>query len=327
MAISLLVRSVPSCVLPARGASAALVLCVASVLCAPAQAQLTLTPDGVARNLSLTTFVSGFNSSSNIGPLGIAFPSGGGVMVTNYLGTVQTFANVDGQTAGSAPVQANYGLPNAIGLATYGSHIYMTQQSNAAVVELNADGTFNRNVLTSFPNATGIVTNPANGHLFVSTWSHGALIDLNPVTGTFTTVAPVSADGLSVSADGSVVYAAVTNGHIVGYNTATGVSVFDSGFIGGGIDGTALGAGLLAGNMYVNINNGTVVEVNMTTLVQTVIAAGGSRGDFVTVDPTDSSLLITQTDRIIRIHGEFVPAPGVGALLSLGLLAAGRRRR
>lgn len=325
MSINLSVRPVSSRGVSAPGAAA--VLCLAGAWCAPASAQLTLTPAGVARNLDLTTFVSGFPSSSGIGPLGIAFPSGGGVMVTDYAGTVQSFANVDGQAAGSAPVLANFGFRNAIALATSGSHIYMTQQNNNAVVELNADGTFNRNVLTGFGNATGIVTNPANGHLFVSTYSNGALIDLNPITGTFTTLAPVSADGLSISADGSVVYAAVTNGHIIGYNSTTGAPVFDSGFIGGGIDGTALGAGLLAGNIYVNINNGTVVEVNMVTLAQTVIASGGSRGDFVTVDPTDNSLLITQTDRIIRIHGEFVPTPGVGALLGVGLVATGRRRR
>jgi hypothetical protein len=41
-----------------------------------------------------------------------------------------------------------------------------------------------------------------------------------------------------------------------------------------------------------------------------VIATGGSRGDFVTVDPNDGTLLLTQTDRILRlVPGVFVIPP------------------
>ncbi len=70
-----------------------------------------------------------------------------------------------------------------------------------------------------------------------------------------------------------------------GFNAVTGAQVFDSGFIPDGIDGTAIGYGNLAGNIFVNTNGGTVFEVNLTTNAQTLIASGGSRGDFVTVDP------------------------------------------
>lgn len=61
-------------------------------------------------------------------------------------------------------------------------------------------------------------------------------------------------------------------------------------------EGIALGTCTLAGKAYVNTNGGTVVEVDLTTSALTVIPTGGSRGDFVTVDP-NNSLLLTQTDR------------------------------
>jgi hypothetical protein len=77
--------------------------------------------------------------------------------------------------------------------------------------------------------------------------------------------------------------------------------VFDSGTISGGPDGIALGAGALAGNLFVNTNSGTLVDVNLATTTQTLIASGGSRGDFVTVDPNNGTLFVTQSDRLMRL--------------------------
>jgi hypothetical protein len=57
-------------------------------------------------------------------------------------------------------------------------------------------------------------------------------------------------------------------------------------------DGTAIGTGPLAGNIFANTNGGTIVEVNLATLAQTPIASGGSRGDFVTLDP-NGTLMVT----------------------------------
>ncbi len=86
--------------------------------------------------------------------------------------------------------------------------------------------------------------------------------------------------------------------------------VFQSGTIATGPDGIALGTGPVAGNLFVNTNGGTVVEVNLKTAAQTIIASGGSRGDFVTVDPNNGTLLLTQTDRIMRlVPGVFVVPP------------------
>jgi hypothetical protein len=43
--------------------------------------------------------------------------------------------------------------------------------------------------------------------------------------------------------------------------------------------------------------------VDLATGAQTLLASGGSRGDLVAVDPSDATLLLTQTDRILRLHG------------------------
>jgi hypothetical protein len=79
--------------------------------------------------------------------------------------------------------------------------------------------------------------------------------------------------------------------------------VFDSGTISGGPDDIALGVGTLAGNLFVNTNSGELVEVSLKTAAQAVIASGGSRGDFVTVDPNNGTLLVSQSDRMMRLTG------------------------
>lgn len=306
-------------------------------------ASLSLTAAGTADGFAISTFASGFPTSGSIGPLGIAFTSTGGVLVTDYPGNVRLFAtDTDGQTAAAAPVGQSYGFSNAVGLAQVGANIYMTQQGNASVVQINPTGTFNQLIVGGIPSATGIVADPANGHLFVSQggFSGAGIFDVNPLTKTFSLFVPATGiDGLTISADGSTLYGAnAFTGHILGWNTATGTLVFDSGFIPGGIDGSALGTGTLAGNIFVNTNSGTVFEVNLTTLAQTLIATGGSRGDFVMVDPSNGSLLLTQSGEIDRLTapagggfggGGTVPEPSSLLLLGSGLagLATWRGRR
>jgi hypothetical protein len=84
------------------------------------------------------------------------------------------------------------------------------------------------------------------------------------------------------------------------------------------IDGSALGTGTLSGNIFVNTNSGTLVELNLATKVQTVIASGGSRGDFVEADP-NGSLLLTQSDSVLRLTapegGGFAPLPEPSTLV------------
>jgi hypothetical protein len=282
---------------------------------------LTLTQAGQDAGIVLTTFADGFphlgTRGGDIGPLGIAFPSSGGVLVSDWPGNVRLFpTDTDGQHAGQHPPARNYGVGQAFGLTQEGDAIYMSSQQGRGqgVYELNADGTLNRFVVGE-AHAQGIVANPANGHLFVSSVDH-QIWDINP------NVSPpnsrlfvdggagVNLDGVTISVDGRTLYVSnISAGVIEGFDTTTRKQVFKSGFIAGAPDGVAIGIGPLAGNLFVNCLNGTVVEVNIADPTQqTVIASGGTRGDFVTFDPHDGSALITQTDRIIRFTFPFGPA-------------------
>src|SRR5262245_35009717 len=104
------------------------------------RADLTLTPDGVNQGLTLSTFASGFPTASGVGPLGIAFPTTGGVLVSDYPGNVRLFpTDTDGQSAGSVPPTAVYAGANAIDMAQVGGAIYMTQQAAGTLIQINND--------------------------------------------------------------------------------------------------------------------------------------------------------------------------------------------
>ena len=290
----------------------------------PAQAQLTLTPAGVAAGFGLSTFASGFPTSPSSGangPNGIAFPSSGGVLVTDYSGNVRLFpTDANGQNAASAPIGQFYGDASAVGLAQVGGKIYMTQQVSDHILQINSNGTYNQTIISGLRAPTGIVGDPVDGHLFVSDTLH-TIYDIDPIAKTETPFVNVSADGLSLSADGKTLYCAA--GDILGYDTKSKALVFDSGAIPGNGDGIALGYGALSGDMFVNTNGGTVYEVNMSTLAKTIIASGGSRGDFATPDP-NGTLLLTQSTTLMRLTpppgGSFEAVPEASTTVSFGLL-------
>src|SRR5215831_16458253 len=265
---------------------------------------LTMTPAGTAQGLSLTTFATGFPTTNNIGPLEIVYP-GNGVLVSDILGNVRLFpSHADNQTAASAPVGQNYGSDHADGLVQIGNTIYMMGGLGGNVAQINSNGTFNQNIITGLGRIVGCAANPLTGHIYASVGTTDVL-EIDPIAKTSSLFAQNSQpDGMIVSPDGHTLYvAALNSSHVLGYDTTTKAQIFDSGPIVGGVDGIALGQGNFAGLMFVNLNAGSVLEVNMTTLTQLVIASGGTRGDFVSVDPSTNSLLITQTDRVMRLNG------------------------
>jgi len=252
-------------------------------------------------------------------------------MVTDYPGNVRILNDVDGQDASTVTPVANYGTSGAVGLTNLGGTIYLSAQTGS-VYSMAFDGT-SRAFLASRVNATGITNDGTD--LFVSGGFGGGIskITLGGVVTSFGTAGTY--DGLSVDVSAGILYASASAiSHVLGFRISDGATVFDSGAIGGGIDGIAVGQGTLAGNLYVNTNGGTLVEVNTSSLAQTVIADSGSRGDFVTVDP-NGTLLLTQGTEILRLtaptgasFGGDVPEPGTIAtmLAGLGALAFARRR-
>jgi hypothetical protein len=262
---------------------------------------LRLTAQGVAAGLTITSFVRGFSVLEGIGPLGIAFPESGGVLISSLDGTVRRMpSNADGQIASATDGEIrNYGGGNAVGMTKVNGKIYLAQRADRRIVELNDDGSVNQIVATGLPNVTALTSNSANGHIYASSISGGALWDIDPASKRVNVFKQLIGDGLAVSPDNTVLYAE-TGGRIVGFRIADGLQVFDSGFI-NGADGCAIGSGSLAGFLFVNTTDGRLVRVNLANSQQTVIANSGSRGDFVSVDPADGSLLVTQADRILRV--------------------------
>src|SRR5947209_2566996 len=88
---------------------------------------LSLTQAGVDAGFTLSTFASNFPNINSTGPLGIAFPAGGKVLVSDAPGNVHVFpSHADGQNAATAPIAKNYGTYHALGMAQLGTTVYMT---------------------------------------------------------------------------------------------------------------------------------------------------------------------------------------------------------
>ena len=284
---------------------------------------LTLTPVAQAAGFSLSTFAVGFpERSDGLGPFGVAFPASGGVLVDDGPGNVRLFpSDTDGQNAATVPPVsgATYGQNHAEGIARVGNSLYLNLGELNEIAQINDDGTLKK-VIANVPNTDAVAVNPLNGHLFVSAFN-SAIYDVDPVAGKASVFLNVKADGLAFDPNSGILYAALYSAagpgnRVQGFNIGTKAVVFDSGTISGGPDGIALGTGALAGNLFVNTNGGTLVEVNLATTTQTLIASGGSRGDFVTVDPNNDTLLVSQSDRLLRLAAP----PGGGFAIPLHLV-------
>ena len=195
----------------------------------PARADLALTPAGIADGFILTTFASGLPNVITEGPFGVTLASNGNVIAFDYASSTRyVFPDVDGQTPATAIFAQTGSTSSAEGYATAGGKPYGGDGFH--FVQFNDDGTVNH-ILTGVsaqPNL-GMWTNPVNQHLIAS--SGAGLIDIDPLagggTGSFRAIkGGVFPDGVSVSPDGTTIYAAFFGTNFVrAYDIATGAVI------------------------------------------------------------------------------------------------------
>lgn len=299
-------------------------------------AGLQLTSYASGQNFQLSTFAKNFphygQAPHVLGPLGIAFYAQKVLVAdvgdnnNNTTGHVRVFPNdKDGQDASTLSQIVNYS-PRPIGLATLNGNIYLTTRADN-LVQINTDGTLNQTLLTGLTSSTGLLADPFRNVLYVSSGgNHSTVWKVDPTNPSGYTVwlsKYTGGDGMALSVDGKALYISVNDSNnVVGVSTSsptTEVFNFDAANAIRQItiavpDGIAVGKGSLAGKLYVNANDGNLWEINtqVSPPTKTAIATGGTRGDFVTVDP-NGTLLLTQSDRVLRLTppsgGGFVGAP------------------
>lgn len=275
---------------------------------------LTLTADGINLGFSLATFATldPGNTGCCTGPFGVAVAAPDRILVyNNGNSTRYVFHDVDGQTKGSAISSTTMDPTGTEAYATAAGSAYGGTAQFGQFAQYDTNGNVIK-VLTGVPQTTylGMWGNPLNGHILAST-QQSTIIDIDPNgsggTGSSRTVTSGTFDGIAVSPDGTVVYGRLDTS-IVGYNIATGTQVFNSGSLQGGPDGTGVitSNNDLNGQIIVNfngngVNTGSIGLLDPATNHLTIIATGGTRGDYAAPDITNGTLFLDYSDVVYRL--------------------------
>lgn len=301
-------------------------------IAAPAHAVLTLTADGINLGFTASTFVSGLPDLITEGPFGLALTGNGNVLVSDFANSTRyVFSDVDNQT----PANALFSVTSFSSAQGYASGVGAAYGGNGAnFVKFNDDGTQASVLVPTVTPLLGMTANPLTGHL-IATSSQG-LIDIDPVANSFRVIRASigsSADGVSLSPDGSVAYVGFyATGHVLGYSVANGSVVFDSGSIGHFPDGTGVIASnnSLNGKIIVNGEDGNVllIDPNGAPGNFVIIGTTGQRGDYVAADRSNGTLLLDYSTEVDRLScgqncaiGSSVPEPASWAMFATGFLA------
>jgi hypothetical protein len=295
-----------------------------------AQAGLILTAAGVADGFTLTTFATGAsgNNYSFLAAAPLLNPNVGTLAVIDYAhGLLRTYADVDGQTYGSALNSVSF--PAAYNIADAGGQTYAVRLGVAGGLYSvsNSLGLTPVSVTGGFTIGDGFAGNPATGHLlaYATGSAGGGIYDINPLTGASTLiVGGTTFDGVTVSPDGTIVYAESNRNSILGYNISTHALVFDASSSHSPDGIGAIYGGTYNGYVIANNNDGTVSLIDPTGTMETVIASGGTRGDFTSPDTNSGSLLLSEYDfsyRLTAPGGNFggVPEPAALTMFAIGI--------
>ena len=326
--------------------AAALAIALPLTLLSPSTHAAGLTLTGAGAGFTLSTAIGGYAYNTS-NPVDYQFVSIGvnnaGKLIGHFGGDAYIFNDLDNQTIFSALSSASItGSASTVSLAmaSAGGTLYGSLSGSSYYV-LNQNGTIASTLALTPPinSLFGMWTNPANGHLISSV--SGGLIDIDPIAGTYTTVFSTGdqLDGVTVSPDGNYAYVAdTTTSQVLGYDVlgaGYGTNTFSSSILGSGPDGMGVLAGTCrqAGNIVVNNNNGTIglIDPSVNNSGQTVIANGGNRGDYASLDTNNGTLLLSQNDQIARLQAPAgcsigtvltdAPEPASLALLATALLA------
>jgi len=311
---------------------------LSGALCAPLSAQaLALTSQGSSLGFSLSTFYS--DPNAYYGALGVTTTSNGHVIMAGYArGELYLLPDVDGQTYGSISTKVSLsGIGSGYSVATAGGKTYFSPGFGGTYYQVDTTtlALTPLSLNTAVTPYLGLWANPVTGHLLSSSYS--GLVDIDPLTGTVHVVTPTTGfDGVTVSPDGKTVYGE-NGGNIYGYDIATGTLVASYSGNGHSPDGTGvISGGALNGDIVVNNNDGTVGLIDAGSGIETIIADGGTRGDFVGPDLSNGTLFLASGDQVERLalQGATIGSNGTPEPLSLSLvgiaiaaLAATARRR
>jgi hypothetical protein len=273
---------------------------------------LTLTVDGVSAGFTLTVFAKNFPTCcGGVGASGVVATTGGTVLVNAVGGNMWMFPDSDGQDASVTLPTAAYGPAVGVdGMAQSSSNLYMAEFGNHSVVQINSDGTFNRNVANLPPgfNASGMAVF-GNGLLVTAADFNGGppgggIFFVNPRNGTVTTLFDtVAALGVAVDpATNNKFFALNDLGTVIGLNRPNKLIFIEGPKVGGAA--AVLGTGTLTNDLFVTSRpSGTLVEVDLTTGAKSLIATGGIGANLGAQDPTDGTLLFTFGDSVYRLSG------------------------
>src|SRR5437879_1463715 len=264
-----------------------------------------------------TDFATGFPTCGTIGPVGVVHDG------TNFFATDICNKTTYKFPGGGGPVSAATASQNLLSLDLAVSHgkyyaganslptpegVYSFDPATLAVGKL----------IAAFPAIPyGIIGDPLSDDLYVATGSGIYRIQSPDTSPVVTHVVPGGVfDGIAMTADGQHIWAANRNLDAVqAYGRPSGATapLQTSVPVGRGVDGIAIAKstapGGVANNVFVNDNDGTIVRIDTNNgNAISVVASGGSRGDFATVGP-DGCFYVTQTDKVVKLAPCFFQSP------------------